>query len=89
MKFVIQKIKGAFYAGSEKIAEKGLKLKRYIGLDGIKKMVNALHLSSSSLIFRGLNKNEQIKISKCIHAKKSTGKRKASEKKKKTKCSSK
>ncbi len=62
MKYVIAKMKGAFYAGSEKIAEKGLKIRRYVSLRGVKDMVKALHLSASSLIFRGVSKGEQKKI---------------------------
>ncbi|MFA5077718.1 MAG: hypothetical protein WC488_04810 [Candidatus Micrarchaeia archaeon] len=62
MKYVIEKAKGAFYAGSEKLAQKGLKLRRYLSLNSVRKMVSSLHLSASSLLFRGVTRSEQKKI---------------------------
>ncbi len=62
VKYVIKKMKGAFYAGSEKVAQKGLTLRRYLSLDGLAKMVKALRLSASSLAFSGLSSNEQKKV---------------------------
>lgn len=62
MKYIIEKAKGAFYAGSEKVANKGLKLRRYLNLNGVANMVKSLRLSASSLVFRGFTKNEQKKI---------------------------
>lgn len=62
VKYVVQKMKGAFYAGSETIAQSGRKLKRYASLDGVANMVKALHISASALVFRGVSKGEQKKI---------------------------
>lgn len=62
VKYVIKKMKGAFYAGSEKVEQKGLTLRRYLSLEGLAKMVKALHLSASSLVFNGLSSNEQKKV---------------------------
>ncbi len=81
VRYVIKKMKGAFYAGSEKIAEKGLALKRYLSLDSVSKMVKALHLSASSILFEGVSKAEQNKIL----GKKSSSPKKASKAKKKAK----
>lgn len=81
VKYLITKMKGAFYAGSEKIAEKGLKLRKYVSLDGVKKMVNALHLSASSIIFSHVSRSEQKKI--LSSGKKAAAKPKAKKKAKK------
>ncbi len=62
LKYVVKKMKGACYDGSEKIAAKGLALRRYASLDAVKKMAKARHLSASSLMFNGVSKNEQRKI---------------------------
>lgn len=62
MKYIIEKAKGGFYAGSEKIAAKGLTLRRYLDLNSIVKMAKGLHLTASSVVFRGLTKGEQNKV---------------------------
>lgn len=77
MKYVISKMKGAFYAGSEKIYAKGLKLKKYLSLTAVANMVKSLHLSVSSLIFKGVTKNEQNKIARAIKGRKPKPKPKA------------
>lgn len=65
-KYLIQKMKGAFYAGSEKLAEKGLTLRKYLDLNSVINMLRSLRLPGSSLVFRGVSKNEQKKIQKNI-----------------------
>ena len=62
MKYIIEKARGAFYAGSEKIAQKGLKLRRYLNLNSVKKMVGSLHLKASQLVFLHVSRNEQKKL---------------------------
>ncbi|VVB98374.1 Uncharacterised protein [uncultured archaeon] len=82
VKYVIQKMKGAFYAGSEKIAEHGLKMRRYLSLGRVAQMVKSLHLSASSLVFKGVSKGEQMKILGAKKASKGAKKsRKAAKKK--------
>lgn len=81
MKYVIEKMKGAFYAGSEKIASRGLRLRRYMSLDSVRNMAKALRLSASSVSFKGVSKGEQDKI---LSAKKAAP-RKSAKKKAKTK----
>lgn len=70
MKYIIRKMKGAFYAGSEKLAQKGLALRKYLSISAVKNMIKALQLSASSLIFQGVSRGEQKKI---IGAGKATG----------------
>ncbi len=62
MKYIIKKMKGAFYAGSEKLAQKGLALRKYLSVSAVKNMIKALQLSASSLIFQGVSRGEQKKI---------------------------
>lgn len=84
VKYLVMKMKGAFYAGSEAIASSGLKLRKYASLDAVKNMAQSLHLSASSLVFKGVTKGEQKKIigGKAKAAKKkSAPKRKAAKKK--------
>lgn len=69
MKYIISKMKGAFYAGSEQIYAKGLKLKKYLRLSDMANMVKSLHLSASSLIFKGVSRGEQSKIAAATGAK--------------------
>ena len=83
MKYIVAKVKGIFYAGSEKVYEKGLKLKKYLNPSAVANMAKAFHLSFSSLIFKGVSKGEQSKIAKNLKAKPAPAKiRKAPAKKK-------
>ncbi|MBU0586560.1 hypothetical protein KJ780_03540 [Candidatus Micrarchaeota archaeon] len=88
MKYIVSKMKGAFYAGSDKVYSAGRKLRRYANLKAVSDMVKSLHLSVSSIAFKGLTKNEQKKvtgISKSAKkpAKKTTKTKKAKPKKRK------
>lgn len=84
MKYIIEKTKGAFYAGMDKIAAKGLKLRRYVSLDSVRKMAKALRLSPSSVVFKGVSKGEQNKI---LSVDKQTANKKSKKAKKKAKAS--
>lgn len=76
------KMKGAFYAGSEAIASSGLKLRKYTNLDAVSDMAKSLHLSASSLVFKGVTRGEQKKIIGKKIAAKPSKKAKAKPKKK-------
>lgn len=62
IKYTVLKMKGVFYAGSNKIAEQNLKLKKYLNLQDVINMAKALQLSAQSILFKGLSKGEQKKI---------------------------
>lgn len=83
MKYIIEKAKGAFYAGSESLTRKGLKLRHYLNLNSVRKAVASLHVSASSVLFRGVSKNEQNKIlGQAKAAKRKAPKRKPAKKRK-------